>query len=112
MVDFIENNGKGLNLTWEVRNGIVKHSKGYRDILPEDGKELPATLEGQAVRVADIIAYLNHDMDDALRAGMIRESDLPNHLREVVGDRPSMRVDTMVRDLITETLRLMTDAFI
>lgn len=106
VVDFLENNGKGLNLTWEVRNGIIKHSKGYRDILPEDSRELPATLEGQAVRVADIIAYLNHDMDDALRAGMIRESDLPNHLREVVGDKPSMRIDTMVRDLVTETLRL------
>lgn len=105
VVDFLEKNGRGLNLTWEVRNGIVKHSKGYRDILPEDSRELPATLEGQAVRVADIIAYLNHDMDDALRAGMIRESDLPNHLREVVGDRPSMRIDTMVRDLVTETLR-------
>ena len=105
VVDFIEKNGKGLNLTWEVRNGIVKHSKGYRDILPEDSKELPATLEGQAVRVADIIAYLNHDMDDALRAGMIRETDLPKHLREVVGNRPSMRIDTMVRDLIMETLR-------
>ncbi len=105
VVDFLEGNGEGLNLTWEVRNGIVKHSKGYKDILPENSKEMPATLEGQAVRVADIIAYLNHDMDDALRAGMIQESDLPNHLREVVGDTPSLRVDAMVRDLITETLR-------
>ncbi len=106
VVDFLEDHGKGLNLTWEVRNGIVKHSKGYRDILPEDKHELPATLEGQAVRVADIIAYLNHDMDDALRAEMIRESDLPDHLRKVVGDNPSRRIDAMVRDLITETLRL------
>ena len=106
VVDFLENHGKGLNLTWEVRNGIVKHSKGYRDILPEDPGELPATLEGQAVRVADIIAYLNHDMDDALRAGMITESDLPIHLRQVVGDNPSRRIDAMVRDLVMETLRL------
>ncbi|MCI5132146.1 MAG: deoxyguanosinetriphosphate triphosphohydrolase, partial [Candidatus Electrothrix sp. EH2] len=105
VVDFIEANGKGLNLTWEVRNGIVKHSKGYKDILPDNSKDLPATLEGQAVRVADIIAYLNHDMDDALRAGMIRETDLPKHLREVVGNRPSMRIDTMVRDLITESMK-------
>jgi dGTPase len=105
VVDFIEGNGKGLNLTWEVRNGIVKHSKGYKDILPENRKDLPATLEGQAVRVADIIAYLNHDMDDALRAGMIRETDLPNHVRQVVGNRPSMRIDSMVRDLIRETLQ-------
>ena len=106
VVDYLENHGKGLNLTWEVRNGIIKHSKGYRDILPEDGNELPATLEGQAVRVADIIAYLNHDMDDALRADMIRESDLPTHLRQVVGDNPSRRIDAMVRDLIMETLRI------
>lgn len=105
VVDSLEGRGRGLNLTWEVRNGIVKHSKGYRDILPENNGELPATLEGQAVRVADIIAYLNHDMDDALRAGIIREADLPNHLREVVGDNPSRRIDAMVRDLISETLR-------
>ena len=106
VVDFLENHGKGLNLTWEVRNGIIKHSKGYRDILPENSRGLPATLEGQAVRVADIIAYLNHDMDDALRAEMIRENDLPMHLRRVVGDNPSRRIDAMVRDLIMETLRL------
>lgn len=104
VVDFLANHGAGLNLTWEVRNGIIKHSKGYRDILPDDSRELPATLEGQAVRVADIIAYLNHDMDDALRADMIRETDLPMHLREVVGDNPSRRIDSMVRDLVMETL--------
>ncbi|MCW5198199.1 deoxyguanosinetriphosphate triphosphohydrolase [Desulfobulbus sp. F3] len=105
VVDFLENHGRGLNLSWEVRNGIVKHSKGYRDILPEDSRELPATLEGQAVRVADIIAYLNHDMDDALRAEMIKESDLPAHLRQVVGDRPDLRIAAMMRDLITATVQ-------
>ncbi len=104
VVDTLEKNGKGLNLTWEVRNGILKHSKGYRDILPADSREMPATMEGQAVRVADIIAYLNHDMDDALRAGMICEADLPEHLRKVIGGRPSMRIDSMVRDLVMETL--------
>lgn len=104
VVDVLEKNGRGLNLTWEVRNGILKHSKGYRDILPANSRELPATMEGQAVRVADIIAYLNHDMDDALRAGMISETDLPEHLRRVIGGRPSMRIDSMVRDLIVETL--------
>ncbi len=105
IVDFLENHGRGLNLTWEVRNGIVKHSKGYRDILPDDTVELPATLEGQVVRVADIMAYVNHDMDDALRAGMIRESDLPPHLRAVVGDNSSLRIDAMVRDLVFNTIR-------
>lgn len=105
VVDFLENKKNGLNLTWEVRNGIVKHSKGYKDILPDDISELPATLEGQVVRVADIMAYVNHDMDDALRADIIRESDFPGHLRDVVGDSPSLRVDAMVRDLVSETLR-------
>ena len=104
VVDFLEDHGRGLNLTWEVRNGILKHSKGYSEILPEDTTVLPATLEGQIVRVADIMAYVNHDMDDALRAGMIQETDLPLHLRQVVGDSPSRRIDAMVRDLITSTL--------
>jgi len=104
VVDFLEDHGRGLNLTWEVRNGILKHSKGYREILPEDTSELPATLEGQVVRVADIMAYVNHDMDDALRAGMIRESDLPPHLRRVVGDNSSRRIDAMVRDLVSATV--------
>jgi len=105
VVDFLENNHRGLNLTWEVRNGIVKHSKGYGEILPNDRSELPATLEGQVVRVADIMAYVNHDMDDALRAGMIKEMDLPLDLRAVVGDNSSVRIDAMVRDLVTETMK-------
>jgi len=105
VVDMLENDRQGLNLTWEVRNGIAKHSKGYGDILPADARELPATLEGQVVRVADIMAYVNHDMDDALRAGMLKESDLPTDLRRVVGDSSSQRIDAMVRDLITETAK-------
>lgn len=104
IVDFLENDGKGLNLSWEVRNGILTHSKGYGDILPEETSELPATLEGQVVRVADIMAYLNHDMDDALRAEMLKESDLPEHIRQVVGDKSSRRIDSMVRDLVQATL--------
>ncbi len=104
VVDFLENRGRGLNLTFEVRNGIVKHSKGRNDILPEDSGELPATLEGQVVRASDIIAYVNHDMDDALRAGIIEESDMPYAIRKVVGERHSKRTGAMVRDLIVETL--------
>jgi len=69
VVDILEKDGKGLNLTFEVRNGILKHSKGRGEILSEE----PATLEGQIVRVADVIAYLNHDLDDALRAGIIKK---------------------------------------
>jgi dGTPase len=105
VVDVLENDRRGLNLTWEVRNGIIKHSKGYGDILPVDKSQLSDTLEGQIVRVADIMAYVNHDMDDALRAGMIRETDLPADLRRVVGDNTSSRIDAMVKDLVAETLR-------
>ena len=104
IVDFLEHDGKGLNLSWEVRNGIVKHSKGYGEILPEDSPELAATLEGQLVRVADIMAYVNHDMDDAIRAGMIAPLDLPAHLRRVLGERSSQRINAMVRDLVATTL--------
>ena len=104
IVDFLENDGRGLNLTWEVRNGILKHSKGYGEILPDDTSELAATLEGQLVRVADIMAYVNHDMDDALRGGMLAGDDLPAHLRAVLGDRSSQRINAMVGDLVATTL--------
>lgn len=104
VVDFLENNGKGLNLTFEVRNGIVRHSKGRSDILPNDKSEIAVTLEGQVVRLADIIAYVNHDLDDAVRAGILKESDLPPSINAVVGERHSVRIGRMVRDLIVETL--------
>lgn len=104
VVDCLENEGKGLNLTFEVRNGIVRHSKGRSEILPNDSSQLALTLEGQVVRLADIIAYVNHDMDDALRAGIIEESDLPQHISRVIGEKHSQRISTMIRDLIVETL--------
>ncbi len=102
VVDFLENGGKGLNLTFEVRNGIVRHSKGKGDIIPYDRSELAVTLEGQVVRLADIIGYLNHDMDDALRAGIIKPEDVPQKISRVVGERHSKRIGSMVRDLIVE----------
>lgn len=105
IVDFLENDGKGLNLTWEVRNGILKHSKGYGAILPNGSKALPATLEGQLVRVADIMAYVNHDLDDAIRAEMVRNCDVPAHLRKVLGDRSSQRIKAMVGDLVKTTMK-------
>ena len=105
VVDFLENDGKGLNLTFEVRNGIVRHSKGNNDIIPKDKTELPRTLEGQVVRLADIVAYVNHDLDDALRAGIIKEQGLPQRIKDVVGERHSRRIGTMVRDLIVETIQ-------
>lgn len=104
VVDFLENGGDGLNLTWEVRNGIIKHSKGYGPILPEgDHSALAATLEGQLVRVADIMAYVNHDMDDAIRAGMLSPLALPPHLRKILGNRSSERINAMVKDLVSRT---------
>ena len=103
VVDFLEKKGRGLNLTYEVRDGIIKHSKGRREILPADLTELPVSLEGQVVRVADIIAYVNHDLDDALRANVIQETDLPAHLLAVLGRSNSARIGTMVTDLITRT---------
>jgi len=104
VVDFLENDGKGLNLTFEVRNGIVRHSKGRNEILPNESSQLALTLEGQVVRLADIIAYVNHDMDDALRAGIIKSSDVPRSISDVIGGRHSQRIASMVRDLIVETL--------
>jgi len=80
----------GLNLTWEVRDGILHHT----------GPGIPATLEGQIVRIADRIAYINHDIDDALRAGIIRLEDLPEESIEVLGTSHSSRINTMVMDMI------------
>jgi dGTPase len=104
VVEFLENQGKGLNLTWEVRDGILRHSKGKGLIIPRAAGDKAATLEGQVVRVSDVVAYLNHDLDDALRAKVIRKSDIPEEVLRVLGDRHSRRIDTMVKDLIAETL--------
>uniref|UniRef100_A0A7C4AIS5 Deoxyguanosinetriphosphate triphosphohydrolase-like protein n=1 Tax=Thermodesulfovibrio aggregans TaxID=86166 RepID=A0A7C4AIS5_9BACT len=101
VVDVLEKNGKGLNLTFEVRDGILMHSKGRGKILSDE----PATLEGQIVRIADIIAYLNHDLDDALRAGIIKEREIPKEFLKVFGNRHSKRIDRMVRDVIFSTIK-------
>lgn len=105
VVDFLERNGEGLNLTHEVRNGIVKHSKGKGLIIPDAPGEKAETLEGLAVRVSDIIAYVNHDLDDALRAEVIRKTDIPKDIIRVLGDNHSRRIDTMVKDVIYHSLR-------
>ena len=103
VVDELEKGGEGLNLTWEVRDGILKHSKGKGEILPQDPEERAVTLEGQVVRIADIIAYISHDLDDALRGGLITEGEIPVFCREVLGDRSSRRINTMVADLVTHS---------
>jgi dGTPase len=103
VVQVLENCGAGLNLTYEVRDGIVKHSKGYGKIIPDDLQELPATMEGRVVRVADIMAYLNHDLDDAIRSGVIHESDIPAQCIQVLGGTHNDRITTMMTDLISQT---------
>ncbi len=90
VVEVVENDGLGLNLTWEVRDGIRHHN----------GKKLPATLEGRIVHLADRIAYINHDIDDALRAGVIRVDDLPPGPVALLGETGSDRIDALVHDLV------------
>lgn len=99
VVDLLENNGLGLNLTWEVRDGILHHSKGRGKILGER-REPMGTLEGEVVRLADMVAYINHDIDDALRASIITQGDLPAGAIAVTGDSRSERIRTMVGDVI------------
>ncbi len=103
VVDVLEKNGRGLNLSFEVRDGILKHSKGRGAILPKSGRRLAMTLEGQVVRLADIIAYVNHDLDDAIRAKVIRKSDIPKEIINVLGDTHAKRINKMVIDVITRT---------
>ena len=93
VVDVLENNGEGLNLTWEVRDGIVNHT----------GNHMASTLEGLIVKYADRIAYINHDIDDAYRAGILKLDDIPKHLRMILGDTHSERITTMVTSIIRES---------
>jgi dGTPase len=105
IVNVLENEGRGLNLTWEVRDGIAKHSKGKQGLpVGADPEHRASTLEGQVARVADIIAYVNHDIDDAVRAGLMRQEDVPPGLRQALGRSSSERIGRMVTDVVTETL--------
>ena len=90
VVDHLEKNGQGLNLTYEVRMGILGHTGDY----------IPETLEGQVVRHSDRIAYVNHDIDDAIRAGILTDEDLPKDILQILGHNHSQRVDTLVCDAI------------
>jgi dGTPase len=105
IVDALENDRRGLNLTWEVRDGIAKHSKGKSGAPVGMAAALrSSTIEGQIMRVADIIAYVNHDIDDATRAGILKAEDLPRDLVGVLGASSSARIGTLVKDVVTETL--------
>ena len=96
VVDKLENGGRGLNLTWEVRDGIVHHS----------GKQRPATLEGRIVALSDRIAYVNHDLDDSLRAGMVTQDSLPQRCLDVLGQTHGERLDTLVSDVVAASASL------
>jgi dGTPase len=100
VVQKLENGGQGLNLTHEVCDGILKHSKGYGKIIPEDPAEQASTTEGRIVRIADIMAYLNHDLDDAIRSGVIRAAQVPACCQQILGESHQERINTMMRDLI------------
>jgi len=90
VVEVLERDGRGLNLTEQVRDGIVNHT----------GPSRPATLEGRIVRLVDRVAYINHDIDDAVRAGILAEADLPRELIDPLGDSGSARIETLVRDIV------------
>ena len=93
VVDMLEKNGEGLNLTWEVRRGILCHS----------GEVQPETLEGRIVRISDRIAYINHDIDDAVRAGILKNEDVPREIAAVLGETHSQRINTLVSDVVTSS---------
>ncbi|MGH9411598.1 MAG: deoxyguanosinetriphosphate triphosphohydrolase [Vicinamibacterales bacterium] len=105
IVDVLESDGQGLNLTWEVRDGIARHSKGKHGVpVGADPAHRATTIEGQIARVADIIAYVNHDIDDAVRAGLLNVTDLPREWTDVLGRTSSQRIGTMVTDVVMRTL--------
>lgn len=99
VVELLENEGRGLNLTWEVRDGILKHSKTGTDVLEKQGDDA-GTLEGQICKLADAVAYINHDIDDAIRAGVIDEDDLPAEATRILGTSHRQRINTLVADVI------------
>lgn len=101
VVDVLEKDGRGLNLTWEVRDGILRHTND----------PLAATLEGQTVRLADRIAYMNHDLDDAVRAGILTEQELPPEIICALGDRYSQRINTLIEDVIDASTDKNTVSF-
>ena len=99
IVEELEKDGEGLNLTWEVRQGIACHSKPRGDFLA-DASVAKMTLEAQVLRLADSVAYLNHDIGDALRSGILKESQLPDEVNTILGDTHSERINTLVTDTV------------
>jgi dGTPase len=108
VVDLLENDGQGLNLTWEVRDGILNHSKARAGILEGDWGEVN-TLEGEICKIADIVAYINHDIGDAIRAGVITEGDLPVSATSMLGYSHRERINTMVCDIVEQSWPVRID---
>jgi dGTPase len=100
VVEVLEAEGRGLNLTAEVRDGILRHSKGRGNVLMKGGGAKALTLEAEVVRIADIVAYVNHDLDDAVRGGLLGEEDVPADIRRILGTRHSHRLATLIGDVI------------
>jgi dGTPase len=107
VVEVLEKDGRGLNLTPEVRDGILKHSK-LRESIAAEGWGIAGTLEGQIVKIADSLAYLNHDIDDAIRAGVISVHALPPHANEVFGTTSGSRITAFVTDVVDFNWRVAT----
>ncbi len=93
-VEVLEKDGQGLNLTWEVRDGIRNHQTAL----------MPSTLEGKIVRISDKIAYIHHDMDDAIRAGLLTDADVPRSIGEVIGFTLSERLDNLIHDIVIQSM--------
>jgi len=104
IVDVLEKNGAGLNLTWEVRDGILGHSKGSKDLGIVEGTNLPTSLEGMCVRIADRIAYINHDIDDSIRAGVLTMDELPQDTLDVLGRSHAGRIGKMVMNVLESSV--------
>lgn len=101
VLDLLEKNRKGLNLTYEVLDGIKKHSKtDVPNIMPLNKEEFPLTIEAEIVRISDIIAYVNHDIDDAVKSGILNQEDLPEEVKERLGKKHSERINKQVTDVI------------
>ena len=94
IVEKLEQHGKGLNLTWEVRDGILNHQMS----------SMPATLEGKIVRLSDKIAYISHDVDDAIRAGILCEEDIPGQYTDILGTSVRMRLNTLIHNIVTNSM--------
>ncbi len=97
VIDQLERDGTGLNLTHEVRDGILKHSKGKGPIISDNPNLTAMTLEGQIVRISDIVAYVNHDLDDAIRARMLSPEEIPGEIRRTLGATHSQRIRALVQ---------------